>query len=283
MTAHELVASAKDLKIASQAALQLVGLLDDPNAENDDVVRVLRCDNILTAKLLRACNSSAFAFSDPVASVDQAVLLLGHQQILQMVLALEFSTAMTVPLAGYAVEAKELWHHSLATASAAEVLAKGGLDMDVDPPVAFTAGLLHDIGKLLMNQVLTEDLQAEIRGRIGREQMARVEAERAVLGTDHAEAGAALLEHYKLPEDIVEAVKNHHSPVTKPRPKMSALIHVADVVSHLAGSAPGWEAFAMAVDPQVAEQFQITPDRLQSLILEVQDSFERVDQLMSMT
>lgn len=282
MTAQELVANAKELKIASQAALQLVGLLDDPNADNDDVVRVLRYDNILTAKLLRACNSSAFALSEPVSSVDQAILLLGHQQILQMVLSLEFSAAMTVPLAGYATEAKELWRHSLATASAAELLTKGGLNFEADPSVAFTAGLLHDIGKLLMNQVLTEDMQAEIRGRIKTDQLSRVDAERAVIGTDHAEAGAALLETYKLPGDIVEAVRNHHGPVIKPRPQLSALIHVADVAAHLAGSAPGWEAFAISVDPHVADAFQVSADRLQSLVLEVRESFERVDQLMSM-
>lgn len=282
MTANELVSKAKDLRIASQAALQLVSLLDRPDASNEDVVRILKFDNVLTAKLLRVCNSSAFGFSEAVSSVDQAVLLLGHQQILQIVLALEFSTAMVVPLAGYAVEAKELWHHSLATASAAELLAKGGLDVDIDASVAFTAGLLHDIGKLVMNQALTEELQADIRNRINIEQVSRVEAERAVLGTDHAEAGAALLESWKLPAEIVEAVKNHHCPVIKPRPRMSAIIHVADVVAHLAGSAPGWEAFALSVDPRVADEFEISADRLQTLVLDVRGTFEHVDEMMSM-
>lgn len=282
MTANELVARAKDLRIASQAALQLVSLLDRPEAGNDDVVQIMRFDNVLTAKLLRACNSSAFGFSEAVASVDQAVLLLGHQQILQIVLTLEFSATMTVPLAGYAVEAKELWHHSLATASAAELLAKGGLDTDADSAVAFTAGLLHDIGKLVMNQALTEETQELIRDRINNEQISRVEAERAVLGTDHAEAGAVLLQSWKLPEEIVEAVKNHHCPVITPRPKLSAIIHIADVVAHLAGSAPGWEAFAISVDPRVADVFEISPDRLQTLVLEVRDTFERVDELMKM-
>ncbi|MBC8096983.1 MAG: HDOD domain-containing protein [Akkermansiaceae bacterium] len=282
MTANELVAKGKDLKMASQAALQLVSLLDRPDACNEDVVQILRFDNVLTAKLLRACNSSAFGFSEAVASVDQAVLLLGHQQILQIVLTLEFSATMTVPLAGYAVEAKELWHHSLATASAAELLAKGGLAIDVDSALAFTSGLLHDIGKLLMNQALDEATQIQIRERITNEHISRVEAERAVLGTDHAEAGAALLQTWKLPEEIVEAVKNHHCPILKPRPRVSALIHVADVVAHLAGSAPGWEAFAVGVDPGVADEFQITSDRLQVLVLEVRDTFERVEELMSM-
>jgi putative nucleotidyltransferase with HDIG domain len=282
MTAKELVASAKDLRVASQAALQLVSLLDNPDACNDDVVRILRYDNVLTAKLLRACNSAMFAFPEPVSSVDQAVFMLGHQKILQVVLALEFSSTMDVPLAGYAVEARELWHHSLATASAAELLAKGGLEVEVDVAVCFTAGLLHDIGKLVMNQALTEEQQAKVRALITDEHRSRVEAERAVLGTDHAEAGGVLLQNWKLPDDIVEAVQNHHSPQLEPKFRLSAIIHVADVVAHLAGSAPGWEAFAMAVDPRVANYFEISPDRLQTLVLEVRDTFERVDELMNM-
>ncbi|HLP78099.1 MAG TPA: HDOD domain-containing protein [Candidatus Paceibacterota bacterium] len=282
MTANELVAKVKDLRVASQAALQLVNLLDRPDACNDDIVKILRYDNVLTAKLLRACNSSAFGFSEAVSSVDQAVFLLGHQKILQVVLALEFSATMTVPLAGYAVESKELWHHSLATASAAELLAKGGVEINADAAVAFTAGLLHDIGKLLMNQALVPEIQTEVRNRINEKGISRVEAEREVIGTDHAEAGAVLLQSWKLPEDIVEAVKNHHAPVTKPRPRMSALVHVADVVAHLAGSAPGWEAFAMTVDYHVTEAFDISPDRLQTLVMEVRDTFERVDEMMKM-
>lgn len=282
MTAKELVSAGKDLKVASQAALQLVSLLDRPDVCNDDVVQILRYDNVLTAKLLRACNSSAFGFSEPVSSVDQAVLLLGHQQILQVVLALEFSATMVVPLPGYAVEAKELWHHSLATASAAEVLAKGGLDVEVDSAVAFTAGMLHDIGKLLLSQVLTEELQLQVRSRINLEQMARVDAERAVIGVDHAEAGAALLDSWKLPAEIVDAVRHHHQPVLKSGSALSGLIHIADVAAHLAGSAPGWDAFAMTVHPKVAEYFELSPGRIDELVLQVRETFERVDELMKM-
>lgn len=283
MTATELAAKGKDMRIASHAALQLVGMLDNPDTGNDEVVEILKYDNVLTAKLLRACNSSYFGFADPVASVEQAVLMIGHQQILQIVLALEFSPAMTVSLPAYAVEAKELWHHSLATASAAEMLAKGGIECEVEPSVAFTAGMLHDIGKLLMSHVLTTELQMEIRGRIAGDGISRDQAEKQILGTDHAEAGGALLETWRLPEQIVEAVRNHHSPVVEPKPRLSAVIHVANVVAHLAGSAPGWEAYAVAVAPHVAEKFDLTNDRLETLVLSVRDAFDRVEQLMNIS
>jgi len=213
MTAQELVAQIKNLPPVSYAALKLVNLLDQPSVSNDEVVQVL------TAKLLRACNSPYFGLEDPVSSVDQAVFLLGHQQILHIVLTLAFGSSMVVPLPGYAVEANELWRHSLITATAAETVVGEIPDVNMEPAVAFTVGLLHDIGKLILGQALTGDLQADIRQRVEQEHLSRSEAEKLVVGTDHSEVGACLLQEWHLPEDIVEAVANHHHPVLEPRPR----------------------------------------------------------------
>ena len=282
MTAPELVARVKNLPPVSYAALKLVSLLEQPAVSNDEVVQVLKCDNVLTAKLLRACNSPYFGLAESVLSVDQAVFLLGHQQILHIVLALAFGSAMVVPLPGYAMEANELWRHSLITASAAEAVAVEFPDLNVEPAVAFTVGLLHDIGKLVMGQALTPELQADIRQRVQSLQIPRSEAEHEVLGTDHSEVGACLLREWRLPEEILEAVANHHHPLLEPRPRLSVVTHLADCVSHLAGSAPGWESYAARVDDRVTTRLEVTGDKLETLILGVRDSFDRVDQMMTM-
>jgi putative nucleotidyltransferase with HDIG domain len=282
MTANELVAKVKNLPPVPNAALRLIGLLDTTDTSNDDVVQVIRCDNVLTAKLLRACNSPYFGFSDPVASVDQAVLVLGHQQILHIVLTLAFGSAMATPLPGSATDSNDLWHHSLTTAMAAEVVVNSGLDLNVEAPVAFTAGLLHDIGKLVMGQVLDAGQQSAILGHISLNGVPRVEAERAILGTDHAEVGAWLLKSWNLPEDIVEAVANHHRPVLEPHPRLSVVAHLANCAAHLAGFAPGCETSAVHVDNQVMEQLGVTPEIMGRLVIEVRDSSESVGQFMAM-
>jgi len=282
MTAQELVAKVKSLPPVPNAALRLMGLLDKSETSNEEVVQAIRCDNVLTAKLLRACNSPYFGFSDPVASVDQAVLMLGHQQILHIVLTLAFGSAMSVPLPGYAVESNQLWQHSLTTAMAAEVVVNSGLNIHAEAPVAFTAGLLHDIGKLLMGQVMDANMQAGIRGRILHEGASRVEAEREFLGTDHAEVGAYLLKSWNLPEEVIEAVANHHKPVFVPRPRLSAVTHLANFAAHLAGSAPGWDAFAVRVDSELAAQLELTPEKMEQLVIEVTENSEKVGQFMGM-
>jgi len=282
MTAQDLVAKVKNLPPVSFAALKLVNLLDQPAISNDEVVQVLKCDNVLTAKLLRACNSPYFGLEEPVSSVDQAVFLLGHQQILHIVLTLAFGSAMVVPLPGYAVEANELWRHSLVTATAAEAVVTELSDLNTETSVAFTVGLLHDIGKLVMGQALTPDTQADLRRRVEEGGLSRSEAEKEILGTDHGEVGAALLQAWHLPEDIVESVAHHHQPVLDPRPRLSVITHLANCLAHLAGSAPGWDGYAVRVNKAVAEALGIDNDKLENMVIIVRDSFDRVDQFMTM-
>jgi putative nucleotidyltransferase with HDIG domain len=282
MTPNEVIAKVKNLPAVSQAALKLVTLLDQPAVSNEDVVTVLKYDDVLTAKLLRACNSPYFGFDEQVSSVEQAVMILGHQQILHMVLSLAFGGAMSTRLPGYAIEAKELWFHSLSTAVAAEHLARSGLPMEVEPPVAFTAGLLHDIGKLALHQVLDTGTQTAIRDCIIQQRLPRNVAEKEILGTDHCEVGARLLETWRLPVEIVEAVAHHHSPVGTPQPKLSAVIHVSNCLVHLIGSTLGWECYAVIADAGANEALGITPEKLECLMISVHDSAQQVEHFMKL-
>jgi putative nucleotidyltransferase with HDIG domain len=283
MTASELVSRVPDLPVVSPAALKLVALLDQPFASNEEIVDVLKYDPVLTAKLLRVCNSPYFGFQEKICSVDQAVLVLGHQQILQVVLSLTFGGAMSVPLPGYGAEAEELWSHSLHTALAAEALCSSGIQSAFEAPVLFTACLLHDIGKLVLTHVLTMEIQAVIRSRIASEGMARNEAEKQILGTDHAEVGACLLEEWRLPTEIIEGVAHHHSPVSRPRPALSALVHTANCVAHLSGSTLGWEGFAIRTDMEALDALSITREKLESMMITLHDSVGRVEEFMALS
>lgn len=280
MTTEEIVAKVKNLAPVSHAALRLVSLLDQAAVSNDEIVQVLKYDTVLTAKLLRACNSPYFGFEDPVSSVEQAVLVLGHQQILHLVLSLAFSGAMNTPLPGYAAEGGELWRHSLTTAMASETLTRSGLPVEFETPVAFTAGLLHDIGKLVFNHVLDDAAQLAIRSRITDGKLARTDAEREIVGADHAEVGAHLLRSWKLPDDIVEAVGHHHQPTCQPRPKLSVVTHVGNCLAHLVGSTLGWEGYAVRADAAATEALAITPEKLEDLMIAVHDAAAKVEHFM---
>ena len=237
MIAKEIAGKAATQALVSPAALKLMGLLEQTEVGNQEVVEVLKHDPILTAKLLRACNSASLGFAEGISSVDQAVFLLGFLRILHMAQVLALGDALAVPMPGYAVAANELWRHSVMVAVAAELLSQIGPAPGANPAIAFTAGLLHDIGKLALSQELTAERQASIRYRVAEHGESRIEAEREVLGADHAEVGGCLLSLWRLPQMIVEGVANHHAPVAQPRGRLSAVVYLANCLAHLAGSA----------------------------------------------
>jgi putative nucleotidyltransferase with HDIG domain len=156
-------------------------------------------------------------------------------------------------------------------------MAKDHLPLNVEPSVAFTAGLLHDIGKLALNEVLTEEDLITMRSCIREKSQSYAEAEQQVLGFDHAEVGACLLKAWKLPAEIVEAVAHHHHPVCRPRLQLSALVHAADCVAHEMGANFGRDAFAVRVDGQVADALQLTPERMDGFMLAIHDALPQAD------
>jgi putative nucleotidyltransferase with HDIG domain len=281
MTPEEIISKVKDLPIVSETARKLPALLNKPELHRDDLVKTLRCDNVLTAKLLRVCNSVEIGLREPVTSLDQAVLLLGDNVIFRTVCALGYGSIMSAPLVGYAVEANGLWSHSVTTGVAAEYLAEIENYGSFQPPVAFTAGLLHDIGKIILNQLLTPKIRSDIRDLIAEKTLSRVDAEREVFGADHAAVGAALLRRWGVPEVIAQAVASHHHPVVQPEIELSALVHLANSAAHLCGSAGGWDAYALRIQRDLSVTLELDVPRVEQLLLGVHASLATVKQLMA--
>lgn len=279
MTAHQLVAKARHLPQVSHAALKLIDLVGRPQTTNQEIVEQLKFDGVLTAKLLRACNSPVFGLEETVTSVDQAVLLLGYDQIHSLVLSLAFGATLAVPLPSYSMKANQLRGHALTTAAAAESLARAGFLPEGEAAMAFTVGLLHDIGKLLMVQALPPEAQAAIREHISIAGKGSVEAERDVLGTDHAEVGSCLLYIWRLPDVIVEAVANHHQPVAGAAARLSGIVHVANRLTHLVeGDLAG---YAFQEQEPIVQAYQFGAEQQQQVLERLRASQDRMQGLMA--
>jgi putative nucleotidyltransferase with HDIG domain len=281
MKPETLIAKVQDLRAPSPSVAKLMTLLRNPNRDNADVVQVIKYDTVLTAKLLAACNSACYGLAQPIDSLERAVLHLGSREIYRLVLSLDLGAALRRELAGYAIGKDELWRHSLTTAFLAECLAAGPCAAVADASVAYTAGLLHDIGKLAFNQALNEPTQNAILGLIERSGQSRLAAERAVLETDHAEVGACLLRRWKLSDTLVEAVANHHRPLLRPRPRASAIVHVANCLAHEIGSAPGWAAHAMAADERAAKALGLDSEAIQRLLITAYEKLQVVEDMVA--
>lgn len=283
MNAATLIAKVPNLPAPAPSVARLLELLAKPDADNDDMIRVIRNDGVMSAKLIGLCNSAAYGLSSPANSIEQAVLMLGHSEIHRLVMSVGFSGSLSPEMRGYSMAEGELWRHSLLTAYTAVAVTALARKAFVDPSVAFTAGLVHDIGKIVVTHALDESTQEKMRDLILRNEHSLIEAEKHVLGTDHAEVGALLLNKWGLPELLVESVANHHQPVVNPKPALSAVVHVADVIALEAGPSPGWGSFAMRADESAVEALGLKRDDVEHLIISAYDALEQVEEMVAAT
>lgn len=280
MTAPELIQQLTDLPALPQAGLKLMRLLENPDCDTDEVVKVVRMDAVLSAKLLRACNSAIYGFRQTVTSIDQAVFSLGFAEVQRLAIALTFGGVMNQTLRGYEIDNEAYWLHSLLVGFGAEALAKAVPQFKSEASAAYTAGILHDIGKLVLNRVLARESIATIRDLIETHGYSRLDAERDVLGFEHAEVGACLLEKWGLPACLAEAVRHHHEPVFRPQPTLSVFIHMANCIAHQFGSAPGWGGCAIRVDEAAAASVGFGAEQHQLALMAV---FEQIDKAREFT
>lgn len=277
MNAETLIAKVAHLPPPAPSVARLLGLLSRPDADNEEMIQVVRRDGVMSAKLLGLCNSAAYGLSSSVGSIDQAVLMLGHAEIHRLVMSVGFGGALSPAMRGYAMADGELWQHSLLTASVAIEIAKRARCAAVEPSIAYTAGLVHDIGKIVITHALDAQMQAAVRELIDHSEHSLIEAERAVIGADHAKIGACLLTKWGLPEVLIEAVANHHQPCIAPTPQLSAIVHVADILALEAGPSPGLGSYAMRANEDAVEALGLGQSEIESLLFATSDALLKLD------
>jgi putative nucleotidyltransferase with HDIG domain len=241
---EEILASAGSLKPFPRAAQRALELLNDPMVSAGKLVEVLALDVGLTATVLKAANSAALKRSRQVDDVRQALALMGNERFRELVFASASVEFLAAGQAGYQLSAGDLWKHSVATSLMTEILAaQAGLPR---APVLFTAALLHDLGK----SVLGRFVKGEAAGIFTRVAAGAsfLEAEREVLGVDHAELGARIAERWNFSAELVELIRFHHAPQERPASKHLAVLHVANALTQLYGVGPGVDSLVQRAD-----------------------------------
>ena len=230
MTIDEVLETDGALTGAPQVASKLNRLLKT-SFETEEVVAVVQYDPGLTARILQVCNSPAYRPRNGITSLHEAVSRLGSAAINRLVWQVSISGSMQSSLASYQMEAGTLWRHSMTTAIAAEELSKLS-GMDEDPAAAFTAGLLHDIGKVLTN-VAISPFVASYNDYVHEDGMLPHHAESALLGFNHAEVSGRLLQKWGQDSSLVLAVVHHHNPEMASNSRLAALVSTANRCAYL--------------------------------------------------
>ena len=198
----------KHLPPAPKVLPQLLSLLNDPDVDSSRIVDVVTYDQSLTAAVIQTCNSAHFAGRSPVDDIQEAIVRLGFREVYQIVLAVSGARVLAPAQKGYGIEEGELWQHSVCTAVAAQTIAE---DHGEDGNIAFTAGLMHYVGKLVLAGAL-EDIYTKVIEETEQNQYSLLETEKKLLGVQHAEIGGRLLARWKFPANLVSTVWFHHQP-----------------------------------------------------------------------
>lgn len=210
---------------------ELLRELSDPASSARSVARIAASDPTLAATLIRTVNSAAIGLRRKITSVSESVTYLGYSTVRSLVIRMRLQHVMPTRPGQPAYDAEDLWVHSLAVAYAAECLAARTPGVDRD--FVSTLGLLHDIGKLAINSYFPASAD-QIRTRsVEFPGESFLDRERRILGADHAEIGAMLAIHWKLPADLVEAIRWHHAPDQAPD-SVSDEIRKAAIIVHAA-------------------------------------------------
>lgn len=203
-------------------------VLSNDNAGFKEVGDVLETDQAMATRVLKLANSAYYGLAVPVSSVQQASALLGFQTLMELITVVSTSKMMGKKLQGYAIEAKEVWRHSLAVAIGAKIIAgKKFPDLVND---AFNAGLIHDSGMIILDDYVAKE-QNTYKDMLDKGQTIQA-AEQTIFGFDHGLLASEFFKKWKLPPSQTHAIRYHHSPAHSGGDPLSYILHAADKLAN---------------------------------------------------
>ena len=226
----------------------LIAYLDDPEADFKTIEDLVKYDPGLTADILKFANSVYFGAMQNVNSLQTALVRLGTKMVMELVLSLSVTSKLLPSLPGYGLMAKDLLKHSIWTAVAAQELANMLNMKEVD--MIFTVGLMHDLGKLIMDPFVQME-RLRFNNAFENPKASFELEEKNILGFDHAQAGAMILEKWNLGPEIVAGVRWHHEPDKADEYKdLIHLIHLANMIALSEGIGTGMYGMQYSVSPK---------------------------------
>lgn len=275
----EFIDQVSDLPPAPKILGQLLVELRDPNTNAERIVELVSFDAALTARSLQVCNSAAMGSARKVADIHEAVLRLGFHRVLEMVAVATGTRTLGRSQKAYGIDQGDLWRHSVAAAIAAQVISDDRGDSK--SPLVFTGALLHDVGKTILSQVL-EDRYSTVTQVLERSEQSWLNAEKELLGVEHAEIGGRLLERWEFPEGIVAAVWHHHDPAAAgEHQETAAYVYLGNMVAYFMGHGYGHHPFALRARSEALDILELRGDCLPRFMIETEERLGRLSALFN--
>jgi len=227
-TSQEIDRTIRFVRPIPQIALKMTRMINEANYNMSEIAEEIRQDQVLSAKVLRLCNSSFIGLKNRVNSIDRALIILGEALMLQLLLTASLEMFLHDSGQGYSLCKGGLFQHALGTAIVSEELAK--FTGKAPPDIAYTGGLLHDLGKIVLDQFIAPAHPFFYR-RTQEDGIELCEVENEKLGITHPQAGELLAEQWSLPEKLIDVIRHHHYPEKAAvDSELTHLVYLADVL-----------------------------------------------------
>ncbi len=225
---EEIEQSIDTIQPIPQVALKILRLIDEEEYDIKALTSEIRKDQVISAKTLQLCNSVMFSGTNKIESLDHALIYIGLQMLVKLVVSASVDNYFNNAGMGYSLCKGGLFHHAIGTAIISEKLAD--LTGRVKPGLAYTAGLLHDIGKVVLDQYVTSAYPLFYR-KLSDEGTSFSDTEKAILGIDHTEIGSHLARNWSFPESLIDVIRYHHRPEDATRNlELAHTVYLADLL-----------------------------------------------------
>ncbi|HKI34167.1 MAG TPA: HDOD domain-containing protein [Gemmataceae bacterium] len=271
---RSLVQSAYELEPLPQSLTRLAALVAHGAPDPEEIAECLAFDPVITAKVLRAANSTYSAPSRPVTRTRDAVLRLGPGAVFCLAVGICARPLMDRDIPGYGLTRGDLWRHSVRAALAAE--AATDLCAAPIPRETFTAAMLHDLGKLVVGRFLTTDERDLLRRAVEESGAEDAEAESEILSLHHGEVGAVIAQHWRLPDGIVQGILHHHDPA-KGEQAVCYATYLADVAAKTVEAGEPLPERARRHLGAAMERLRLNPAGFDAVCAKVAADFDRMN------
>jgi len=249
-------------------------MLNSPKVSTEEIAESIKFDQAVASNVLKLCNSSYFGLRRSITNLNEALVYIGLSQLRKILVLSGTRQYFENRLPGYEAFKGELWRHSLATSIIGSMVQKKAGCGDSD--MVFITSLLHDVGKLVMSEFVTDEVR-QILHLVEREQMTFLDAERQILGVEHAELGSRILALWNFSDEIISAVRKHHSPYDPGDTDTDCIVKIADSIAITMGYETSVDGMAYHGYPEIIARYGINQAAFDKLMSDSLTQIESIE------
>ena len=277
----DIVSQIDHLEPIPPIAGQILALAEDPDTPLVEIADLIMNDPVMTANLLKTCNSAYFGLNRKVDSIREAIVYIGLDYIVRLVMLNSVSKNFSKPSIGYGLGEGQLWRHAVAAAHIAKSLAKQ-FGLNSSRHLLYTAALIKDIGKLILGRFVAFSFE-EINILVQSKGFSFNEAEKKIIGMNHEDLGALVGEKWKFSERLIFMIRHHHLNSKEARnDNGTALLYLADIVCMMMGIGTGADGLSYRFYGDVLKRMNLTEKDLHSIIAEASCRQPRIEELIKL-